>query len=177
MLGLKRGKVKLFPYNPKWSEIFKKERKILQKALGKMIIDIQHVGSTAIPNLPAKPIIDMAVAVSDLSGKKVEKYIEPLKELGYEYRGVERRHTREHLFVKGSEEKRTCHLHMVEFNSKTWKNYLLFRDYLRNHKKVVAEYVELKLELAKKFSDNRKLYTSGKDKFIQGVFKKLKKSS
>lgn len=179
MLGLKRGKVKLVPYNPKWSEIFKKEKKILQKGLGKMIIDIQHVGSTAIPKLPAKPIIDIAVAVSDLSGKKVAKYIEPLKKLGYEYRGKERphRHTREHLFVKGGEEKRICHLHMVEFDSKVWKNYLLFRDYLRAHKKTADEYAKLKLELAKKFSDNRKSYTSGKDKFIQELFKKIKKSS
>jgi GrpB-like predicted nucleotidyltransferase (UPF0157 family) len=175
MLGLKRGKVQLSPYDPKWPEIFKKEKKMLQKSLGKMIIDIQHVGSTAVSNLSAKPIIDIALAVSDLSGKKIDKYIKHLKKLGYEYRGKER--PREHLFVKGSEEKRICHLHMVEFGSKAWKNYLLFRDYLRTHKKAVAEYTKLKLELAKKFSDNRKSYTSGKDKFIQEVFKKLEKSS
>ena len=175
MLGLKRGKVKLSSYDPKWSEIFKKEKKILQKALGKMIIDIQHVGSTAVPNLSAKPIIDIAVAATGLSEKKVKKYIKPLKKLAYEYRGKDR--PRERLFVKGSEDKRICHLHMVKFGGKSWKDYLLFRDYLRTHKKVAVEYAKLKAELAKKFSDNRKSYTSGKDKFIQGVFKKLKKFS
>jgi len=173
MLGLKRGKVKLSPYNPKWPEIFKKEKKMLQKALGKMIIDIQHVGSTAVSRIPAKPIIDIAVAVPELSRKEVEKYIEPLKKVGYEYRGEDR--PREHLFVKGGEEKRICHLHMVKFDSKAWKDYLLFRDYLRTHKKVATKYAELKLELAKKFSGNRKLYTANKDNFIQKILKKAKK--
>ena len=173
MLGLKRGKVKLSPHNPKWSEIFKKEKRVLQKALGKTIIDVQHIGSTAVPGISAKPIIDIAVAVSELSTKKVEKYIEPLKEVGYEYRGEDR--PREHLFIKGSEEKRICHLHMVKSNSKAWKDYLLFRDYLRSHKKVATEYTELKLRLAKKFSGNRKLYTAGKDKLIQKILKKAKK--
>ncbi len=173
MLGLKRGKVKLSPYNPKWPEIFKKEKKMLQKALGKMIIDIQHVGSTAVSRIPAKPIIDIAVAVPELSRKEVEKYIEPLKKVGYEYRGEDR--PREHLFVKGGEEKRICHLHMVKFDSKAWKDYLLFRDYLRTHKKVAAKYTKLKLELAKKFSGNRKLYTTSKDNFIQKILKKAKK--
>jgi len=172
MLGLKRGKVKLSPHNPKWTGFFEKEKKILQKSLGKTIIDIQHVGSTAIPGIPAKPIIDIAVAVPGLGRKEPEKYIESLKKVGYEYRGEDR--PREHLFVKGGEEKRICYLHMVKFNSKAWKNYLLFRDYLRAHKKVAAEYGKLKLELAKKFSDNRKSYTAGKDKFIQKVLKKLK---
>jgi len=173
MLGLKRGKVKLSLYNPKWPEIFKKEKKMLQKALGKMIIDIQHVGSTAVSRIPAKPIIDIAVAVPELSRKEVEKYIEPLKKVGYEYRGEDR--PREHLFVKGGEEKRICHLHMVKFDSKAWKDYLLFRDYLRTHKKVAAKYTKLKLELAKKFSGNRKLYTTSKDNFIQKILKKAKK--
>jgi len=141
--------------------------------LGKMIIDIQHVGSTAVSRIPAKPIIDIAVAVPELSRKEVEKYIEPLKKVGYEYRGEDR--PREHLFVKGGEEKRICHLHMVKFDSKAWKDYLLFRDYLRTHKKVAAKYTKLKLELAKKFSGNRKLYTTSKDNFIQKILKKAKK--
>jgi len=172
MLGLKRGKVKLSLYNPKWAEFFEKEKKMLQKSLRKMIIDIQHVGSTAVSGILAKPIIDIAVAVPRLSRKEPEKYIKPLKKIGYEYRGEDR--PREHLFVKGSGEKRICHLHMVKFDSQAWKNYLLFRDYLRTHKKIAAEYAKLKLELAKKFSGNRKLYTAGKDKFIQKVLKKLK---
>ena len=174
MLGLKRGKVKLSPHSPKWPEIFKKEKKTLQKALGMMIIiDIQHVGSTAVSGIPAKPIIDIAVAVPELTRKEPEKYIESLKKVDYEYRGEDR--PREHLFVKGGEEKRMCHLHMVKFGSKSWENYLLFRDYLRAHKKTAARYAELKLELAKKFPDNRKLYTAGKDNFIQKILKKAKK--
>ena len=149
-----------------------KEKKMLQDALKDVIIDIQHVGSTAIPGLPAKPIIDIAVAVPHLSEKAVEKYIEPLRKLGYEYMKEER--PREHLFVKGGEEKRTHYLHMVEFGDEAWKNYLLFRDYLRTHKKAVDEYARLKLELAEQFPNDRGSYTSGKEKFIEEVLGKAK---
>jgi len=149
MLGLKRRKVKLSSHDSKWSE---KEKRILQKALGKMIIDIQHVGSTAISGIPAKPIIDIAVAVPGISKGEVRKYIEPLKKLNYGYGGEDR--PREHLFVKGSEEKRICYLHMVKFDSKTWGNYLLFRDYLRTQKsfQVIVNCTQLaKINLFKKY--------------------------
>jgi GrpB-like predicted nucleotidyltransferase (UPF0157 family) len=172
MLGLKRGKVKLSPYDQKWLEVFKKEKKILQKVLKDTIIDIQHVGSTAVPGIPAKPIIDIAVAISRVNRKKVEMYIKPLKKVGYVYRGEDR--PRQHLFAKGSEKKRICYLHMVKFDSKDWKNYLLFRNYLRTHKKIAEEYAKLKLSLARKFPNNRTLYTDGKDKFIQKILKRAK---
>ena len=165
MLGLKRGKVKLPPHSPKWSRMFKKEKKKLQKELGKLIIDIQHVGSTAISGIPAKPIIDIAVAVPSVGRREIRKYIQPFKKLGYEYRGEDR--PREHFFVKGSEKKRICYLHMVKFDSKAWKNYLQFRDYPRVYKRVATEYTKLKLELAKKFSRNRKLYTAGKENLFR----------
>lgn len=170
MLGLKRYTVKVVPYNPKWAKFFWEEKKRLISLLGDTIIDVQHIGSTAIPGIPAKPIIDIAVAVPAVSRKEIGKYIDPLKKLNYEYMREDR--PREHLFVKGGEEKRVCYLHMVKFNSKAWKNYLLFRNHLRAHKKTAAEYANLKLELAKKFPGDRKLYTDGKDKFIQRVLKR-----
>lgn len=104
MLGLRRGRVKLSPYNSKWAEIFEKEKKMLQKALKKTVIDIQHIGSTAVFGIPAKPIIDIAVAVPDLGRKEPKKYIELLKKVGYKYRGEDR--PREYLFVRGGEKKR-----------------------------------------------------------------------
>lgn len=172
-IGLRRGTVKLAFYSSKWKESFEKEKKKIKKALGEMVIDIQHVGSTAVSGVVAKPIIDIVVGVHGLSGKKIDKYIKLFKKLGYKYMGEERPrdHQSEHLFVKGNEKKRLCYLHMVKFDSLIWKNYLLFRDYLRAYKKVRDEYTELKLKLAKKFSNNRKSYTSGKEKFIKNLLK------
>jgi len=178
MVGLKRGKVKVFPYSPEWAKVFETEKKKLQNALQETLVDIQHVGSTAIPGMSAKPIIDIGVAVPKLNKREIKKYIEPLEKLGYKYMGEERsrNNQREHLFIKGSEKKRLCYLHMVEFDSLVWKNYLLFRDYLCDNRKAKDEYIKLKLKLAKKFLDDRKLYTDGKEKFIKELLKKARKS-
>lgn len=167
IIGLKSGKVKLFPYNPKRAKIFKQEEKILRNAMGDMLLDVQHVGSTAIPGLPAKPIIDIIVGISSL--KDLKKCIKPLKKVGYKYKGKER--PGEYLFTKDT----THCLHLSEFNSEPWNNYLLFRDYLRTHKKVANEYKNLKLELAKKFPNDRASYTSIKSKFVEVIKAMIKK--
>lgn len=174
MLGLKRKTVKLFLYTPEWTKSFKKEKKGLQNILGDVAVDIQHFGSTAIPSLPAKPIIDILIAVSNL--KNIDEFMTPLKKLGYEYRrdaGVPGRL----FFAKRSKTKITHHLHFVKINSRSWKDNLLFRDYLQKHKKVTNEYANLKRELEKKFSSDRESYLLGKEKFIKKVIKEAKISS
>lgn len=165
-IGLQSGKVRLLPYNPKWVRIFKQEERILRDAIGNIALDIQHVGSTAIPGMPAKPIIDIAVGV--LSLKDVKKCIKPFEKLGYKYKGKER--VDEYLFTKDT----IYCLHMIKFDSDIWKNYLLFRDHLCTYKKVANDYKNLKLKLAKKFPNDRALYTSGKRKFIGAVIEKAK---
>lgn len=174
MIGLKRGKVKLVPYNPKWVKSFEKEKRELQNTLKDMVIDIQHIGSTAIPGVFAKPIIDIVIGVPDLRGNSIERYIKPLKKLGYNYMGERR--SREPFFTKGEEEKRTHYLHLVEFNGEVWKNYLLFRDWLHTHKKAAEEYTRLKLRLLEEFPDHRDLYTFKKERFIKETLRKAKTS-
>jgi len=167
IIGLRSGKIKLLSYNPKWIKIFKREEKILRNAVGNIVCDIQHVGSTAISRMLAKPIIDIAIAVPCL--KDVKKCIKPLEKVGYNYKGEQR--VGEYLFTRDN----IYCLHLMKFDSKPWNNYLLFRDYLHAHKKLANEYKNLKLKLAKKFANDRALYTSGKAKFIEAVIKKAKK--
>lgn len=174
IIGLQRKKVKLLNYNLEWKKLYKKEEKLIRSIIEKYILDIQHVGSTSIPNVKAKPIIDIAVGVKSL--KIGEKCIKPLEKLGYKYKydaGIKGRH----FFVKGSEKNRTHYLHIERLNGKLWRNHILFRNYLIKHKEAVEEYSELKEGLVKKYKDNRDIYTIKKNSFIQKILKKTEKEN
>lgn len=169
MIGLKRGEVKLLPYNPKWKESFEKEKRRLQKALGDLVLSIEHVGSTAIPGASAKPIIDIAVVVKSI--KSPDKLIKLLEGLGYEYKRDDDVPGRL-FFTKGPENKRTHYIHVVKLKGRQWENLILFRDYLLNHKQAGLDYNELKNKLAKSYTLDRKSYTGGKNEFIKAIIKK-----
>ncbi len=172
IIGLRRGKVKLSHYKSDWKKLYKKEEKLLLSSIGKYILDIQHVGSTSIPRAKAKPVIDIAIGIEFL--KIGEKCIKPLEKLGYEYKhdaGIKGRH----FFAKGSEKNRTYYIHVVKLNGRFWKNCILFRDYLRKHKRTVREYNELKEKLARRYKDDRETYTAQKDSFIRDIIKKVEK--
>ena len=171
MLGLESGKVKLLPYTEAWARVYEIEEKLLRAVIGDIAIDIQHIGSTSIHGLEAKPIIDIAIAVPSLN--EGEKCIEPLTKLGYEYKGDAGINGR-HFFAKGTKEKRTHYLHIEEWEGELWKNHILFRDYLRKHKEFVIEYGKLKTELANKYKDDRDTYTASKDDFIKNVLEKAR---
>lgn len=166
MIGLQRGTVKLVPYSPEWKRLFAEEERLLRASIEAYVVDIQHVGSTAVPGLEAKPIIDIAVGLRRLAD--VEKCIEPLQHLGYECKGDEGYPGR-FFFAKGDPSRRTHYLHLVEWNSEAWRCYIRFRDYLRQHKEVAEEYARLKRELARKSQGNRDFYTPGKAEFIESV--------
>lgn len=172
MIGLKRGTVKLLPYNKKWAELFEREKRKLNEKLGDLVIDIQHVGSTAIPAVPAKPIIDIAVGVH--STKDVKKLVKPLKELGYKDAGWVGVPGVNFLFTKGPGSRRTHYLHVFKYNGVSWKNDLLFRDYIIKYRGRAKQYVKLKKRLAKSFADDRYKYTAAKAKFITDTIKKAK---
>jgi len=172
-VGLKRGTVKLSPYNAEWPKIFEKEGTLLSSTLGDLVIDIQHIGSTSIPGMAAKPIIDMMAAIPDF--QNIEEYVQPLKNLGYEDRGQQGVPDR-HIFVKGDEARRTHHLNLTEMDSSFWKEHILFLDYLRAHKEAVDEYAKLKTDLAKSFPDDRNSYTSAKAEFVKQIVEKAKES-
>ena len=172
MIGVKRGTVKLVPYDPKWAEVYREEEQLLRSVLGHHVIDIQHVGSTSVEGLNAKPIIDIAIGIKSLD--IAESFRSPLEQLGYECRGhagVEGRV----FFAKGSEHLRTHYLHIVVYDGVNWRSYVHFRDYLRRHRGSVKDYSTLKTALAKEFSEERAKYTEAKNEFISHILEKARK--
>jgi len=170
MIGLKRGTVKLVPHDKKWHAAFEREKKALLKNIGDVAIDVQHVGSTAIKGISAKPIIDISVGVNKLSDAK--KLIKPLSQIGYRFYDTHRDRI---FFAKGPERRRTHHLHVMRYNSIKWKSDMLFRDYLSAHPPCAKAYANLKTKLAKRYSEDREKYTVGKDRFINTTLKLAKR--
>jgi GrpB-like predicted nucleotidyltransferase (UPF0157 family) len=168
-LGLKRGMVRVVPYRPEWPAYFQSERELLQKILGAKVLEIRHIGSTAIPGMPAKPIIDILSAVENLAD--VDDFTDALAAIGYEDKGNGDVPGRRY-FVKGSEAARTHHLNFYEMNSPGWIIHILFCEYLKAHDEVAKEYAQLKLKLAKEFPTDRASYTNGKEKFVAGIVEK-----
>ena len=169
MLGLKRGTVDLLPHNLQWKDAANETIVLLKSLLNDVAIDIQHVGSTSIQNICAKPIIDIAVGVNTLDS--IKPYIELLKKNGIIFRKEDVKE--QLLFVIGDFEKefRTHHIHVVEWNSIAWNNYINFRDYLNAFPEYAKEYDDLKKKLALEFANNRGNYTAGKQEFIDRILK------
>ena len=172
MLGLERGVVRLAPHAERWHDLFAEEAGRLRAAVGVYALAVEHVGSTAVCGLSAKPIIDIAVAVREIAD--AEKCVTPLGLVGYEYRGEQGIPGR-HFFGKGAP--RTHHLHVVEMGSDFWRSHLLFRDYLLQHRDAVEEYEQLKKGLAEKYRHNREAYTEGKAAFIEGVLRAARRGA
>jgi len=166
MLGLKRGTVALVPYCDEWPQLFVEEQCALRAAIGHLAADIQHIGSTAVPGLPAKPILDIAVAVRE--ARDVESCIAPLATLGYEFLG-DRCGDGDWFFAKGPDDLRTHYVHMVEVTSAAWSQWLAFRDALTNDDRARDAYAALKHRLLCDSEGNRKAYTEGKEAFIREV--------
>ena len=163
-LGLKRGTVQLEPHDKQWDEIAIQTIKTLKSILGDDAIDIQHIGSTAIPVIKAKPIIDIVVGVTDF--ERIMLHNEQLQKEGIFYRGSDVED--QILYVMGDMEKdiRTHHIHVVKWNGTEWKNYIRFRDYLNANGDVALQYQKLKEELESKYADDRVAYTNGKQEMI-----------
>lgn len=168
-IGLPRTVVKLSPYSEQWIKIYEAEQKIIKKTLGKLILNIQHVGSTSIPGLISIPRIDIAVGIKTL--EDCEKCIEPLVNIGYHYRPGAGPEGGLH-FAKGPENNRTHYVHVEELNGKMWQDHILFRDYLRSHPETMEKYAQLKIVLAKNFPNDRISYLNGKSEFIIKVINK-----
>jgi GrpB-like predicted nucleotidyltransferase (UPF0157 family) len=169
MLGLQPGIVRLVAYTSDWHFLFLEEETRLRQAIGQWAVDIQHIGSTSIPNLVAKPLLDVGVALARYEDGY--QCIEPLQQLGYEYRGA-RDIAGRHYFVKGRPS--THHIHMFEQSHEAWMNYLVFRDYLRAHPTVAQTYGTLKRQLAAQFAHDRVAYQQGKAPFIQHILQQIK---
>ena len=158
--------VHLEDYDPMWPTKFAAERQRLGDVLEPWIAGpIEHVGSTAVPGLRAKPIIDIMVAVRTLEDSRPA--IDALRGLSYEY--YPHRADVMHWFCKPSPRFRTHHLHLVPFRSRLWTERLVFRDYLRSHPQTASEYAALKARLAEEHGVDRETYTEAKGPFIQRI--------
>jgi GrpB-like predicted nucleotidyltransferase (UPF0157 family) len=166
--------VRIVDYDPHWPILYEEEKRHILKVIGDIIAEIEHIGSTAVPNLGAKPIIDILVAVDKL--EDAERCIEPLQRIRYEYQPEHEVETPERRFFrKGNPPKEQhYHLHMVALTSDFWKRHLLFRDYLRTHLKTAQEYYELKKRLASKYGSDREGYTEAKTSFIEAALTEAK---
>ena len=163
-LGLERGKTRLVPHEKEWEGEAERIIGILWRIIPEAR-DIQHIGSTAVKTIEAKPIIDIAVALDDPASAKT--HIEEMARCCMTYRGSDV--PGQFLFVIGDGDIRTHHIHVVRWRSEAWENYIAFRDYLNSHPDKAAEYERLKKRLAVSFPDNRKAYTEGKAGFIRSL--------
>ncbi|MFX0013133.1 MAG: GrpB family protein [Promethearchaeota archaeon] len=159
-------------YNSQWPSIFEKEKRLILTAIGNKIIQIEHIGSTAVPGLGAKPIIDIMVGVRKLV--EIKDLIKPMIDLGYEYiKEHEKEIPERRFFTKRSKYKgSTHHLHMVEITSEFWRRHLIFRDYLRFNPDTAEKYYKLKKNLETKYRNHREAYTEAKTVFIQLIIER-----
>lgn len=176
-IGLKRGTVILKQHHDEWGKLFKDEKATLEKAFGNIIIAIEHIGSTAMPNISAKPIVDINIGVKSLEVARDMK--EKFEKLGYKHRPFTSDKIRddlqwEELYVKGSESKRTHYVHVSVHGGEHWEHDLIFRDYIREHPEEANRYEKLKQNLAAQYAENRGMYTKGKKDYIDSVVKKAK---
>lgn len=171
-IGLPHGKVILLPHSEEWKLLFEEERDFLQTLLGSHVLEIHHIGSTSVPDLSAKPIIDILVVLHQFS--TMEILHAKMEALGYLYRQHDSNEHRT-LFAKDQKEKTTHHIHFTEAGSEEWEKAFAFWDYMRTHPEEVRAYENLKQELAAKHPLERDKYSKGKAGFIQSIIEKSKR--
>lgn len=158
-------KVNVSPYNEQWALLFAEEAEKIKLILGEELVAIHHFGSTSVPGLAAKTIIDILGVVKDI--ERVDGYDGELQKIGYEGKG-ENGIAGRRYFQKGGDE-RTHHLHIYEVGSPEIERHLVFRDYLRAHPAVAKEYGDLKMSLGKQFPHDIDSYIDGKEAFASEI--------
>lgn len=172
MIGLDKDVVEIYPYDKNWINEFEKEKKVLENILKDYDIQIEHVGSTSIPNLSAKPIIDIAIGTKD--EQTLFEIADILIKNGYDV--LDNYQTKgEILARKGPPKCRTHYIHMQLIDSEYWNEFIFFKRYLIEHPQEIKRYQELKIKLSKEFSSDRKRYTREKNEYISNILKKAYK--
>ncbi len=159
-------------YDPRWPEMYAEESTRIQNAIGEWLLGIEHVGSTSVPGLAAKPVVDIMPGLRALSD--APHIISAMKELGYQYfPEYEPELPERRYFVRppgpANRHKRLFHIHAVETTSAFWRRHLAFRDHLRAHPDVAGEYAALKRRLAAEYGPDREGYTEAKTEFITRI--------
>jgi GrpB-like predicted nucleotidyltransferase (UPF0157 family) len=158
--------ISVVPYDPEWQRVFESESQVLEHTLAPWLKDgIHHVGSTAVPGLAAKPIIDMVAGVRDF--EEARAAFEPLREESYVH--APHRPGIAHHFAKPSASEARYGLHLTEPGSDLWRERLAFRDALRRDTALAREYEALKLRLAREHGDDAAAYTAGKRAFVARI--------
>jgi GrpB-like predicted nucleotidyltransferase (UPF0157 family) len=162
----------VIPYSAEWPELFQNIREELISAFETTTVVIEHIGSTSVPGLAAKPVIDILLGAGSLA--EIEEKIGRLADFGFSYVSkYEREIPDRRYFVKSPPDSLRIHVHGVEIGGRLWREHLAFRDALRNHPELLAEYQALKLRLAAEFADDKSAYTEAKGPFIQTVLKRV----
>jgi GrpB-like predicted nucleotidyltransferase (UPF0157 family) len=158
-------------YHPEWPRLFSREALAIRFMIGRYLTVIEHIGSTAVPGLAAKPIIDMLIGVKSLDD--TPRFVAGLERLGYIYVPEYEADLPERRYLyKQRDGEDSFHLHMVEPESAFFHRHIAFRDYLCAHPEAVAAYTELKIRLAREFGSDRSGYTDAKTEFIQSIERK-----
>ena len=161
------GSIVVSDYDPNWPTLFAQERARIAQALGTFALAVEHVGSTAVPGLPSKPIIDLLVGVPNLE-EATQRCIGPIEALGYIYVPEYAAWIPGELFFrKGPPGPWTHHLHMMEPSQPRWEALVVFRDYLRAHPEAACAYADIKRALAASSKDNIGAYRNGKTAFVE----------
>jgi len=169
-------KISIVEYRPQWREMFEEEKQLLQAVLGEGSTEVEHIGSTAVNGLAAKPVIDIMIGLPDFS--VADKFVPRIEALGYEYiNKYEDEMPFRRFFVKNLNGIRTHQIHMVEIGSEFWGRHLLFRDYLRQNPEVVNEYAALKKQLAEREWVDVNEYADAKSEFIKRIENKAKEQA
>lgn len=166
-IGLKIGTVAVEPHSIEWETSAQELIDKLNNILKDDIIDAQHIGSTSIKSICAKPIIDIVVGVSSFD--KIMQHNEELKRNGIVYRRED--HPEQHLYVCGDLDNniQTHYIHVVIWGEKEWSNYVNLRDYLNAHEDEAKKYSDLKKQVAKEYPEDRVGYTNSKSAFIEMI--------
>ncbi len=183
-LGIPRNTAAVVPYDPEWPGLFEQERCRITSAIGHIVAGVHHVGSTSIPGMPAKPILDIAVLLYNFEDG--ERCISPMEKIGYLHVGLLDDIPGDRFFGKvhtsqescsDSEEIVTHHIHMYTLDSPLMQNHFAFRDYLLAHPEEIARYARLKFTLADKHPNDRASYSAAKNSFITEVLAKAAQES
>lgn len=161
-------KVVVVPYSPLWPRMYEQESILILQALGKNCLSIHHIGSTSVPGLSAKPILDILPIVKNI--QEVDQATRAMESLGYESKGEYGIAFRRY-FQKG-DYLRTHHVHVFEEGDPEIDRYLKFRDWMRSHEEDALAYANLKIELATRFPQDMLQYCNGKDAFVASIDKK-----
>ena len=168
LLAAIHEEVRLHPYDPSWPHAFAAERGRLASLLPGVFQDIAHIGSTAVPGMPAKPIIDLLAGVESMAVAK--SIAEPICQCGYTTSAeFNARLQDRQWFMRWAEGHRTHHLHVVVHASEVWHAHLAFRDALRSDAALAARYAALKSQLAARHTTDREAYTDAKTAFIRSA--------